>query len=318
MIALSSLIGCQGIRTPGGSSSSQSGTLALNPASENFGEVTVGSHQAATVVVTNAGEAPVDISQIYLSGNAFELGGISVPATVSPSQTATFTVTFAPQASGAASGVVTIKSDGTSPTLNLALSGTGTTAVGQLSITPATIALGSVTVGESNMASGNLRASGSNVTVTAAGVNNAAFSLSGLSLPVIIAAGHSVPFTVTFTPEKTGAANASLTFTSNAQLATIVENLSGTGTAAVTYSVKLAWEASTSPNISGYNVYRALFSGSCGSFSKINSLLNTSTTYTDAGVVGGSSYCYATTAVNSRNEESGYSNIVSNIQIPAP
>jgi len=50
----------------------------------------------------------------------------------------------------------------------------------------------------------------------------------------------------------------------------------------------------------------------------INPGLNTGTLYTDSTVVDGTSYCYATTAVNSTNEESGYSNIVSNVQIPAP
>jgi len=80
----------------------------------------------------------------------------------------------------------------------------------------------------------------------------------------------------------------------------------------------LSWDASTSPNISGYNIYRAVYSGSCGSYSKINAVLNTSTLYTDSTVVDGTSYCYAATAVNSSEEESGYSNIVSNVQIPAP
>jgi len=51
---------------------------------------------------------------------------------------------------------------------------------------------------------------------------------------------------------------------------------------------------------------------------KINSSLNTSMVYDDSLVVDGASYCYATTAVNSSNEESAYSNIVSDIQVPAP
>jgi fibronectin type 3 domain-containing protein len=81
----------------------------------------------------------------------------------------------------------------------------------------------------------------------------------------------------------------------------------------------LSWEASSSPNISGYNVYRAVYVSSCGSYSKINgSILDTSTAYTDSSVADGAAYCYATTAVNSGNEESGYSNIASDVQIPAP
>lgn len=49
-----------------------------------------------------------------------------------------------------------------------------------------------------------------------------------------------------------------------------------------------------------------------------HSVLDTSTLYPDSTVVDGTAYCYASTAVNTSNEESGYSNIVSNIQIPPP
>jgi len=178
--------------------------------------------------------------------------------------------------------------------------------------------LGIVVVGTSGSSSGKLTASGASVTVTGASTNNSAFSVSGLPLPVTIPAGQSVSFTVTFSPATTGAASATLTITSNAQPSTTTEALTGTGAAAPTHSVNLSWNASTSPNIAGYNVYRAVYSSSCGSFSKINPLLNTGTLYTDSNVVDGTSYCYATTAVNTSNEESSYSNIVSNVQIPAP
>lgn len=89
-------------------------------------------------------------------------------------------------------------------------------------------------------------------------------------------------------------------------------------TPASPHTVNLSWNASTSAGITGYNIYRAVYSNSCGDFARINSALNTSTQYTDTGVTGGTSYCYATTAVNASNQESGYSNIVSNLQIPAP
>ena len=82
------------------------------------------------------------------------------------------------------------------------------------------------------------------------------------------------------------------------------------------HSVDLSWAASTSSNVSGYNVYRAAYSSSCGPFSRINSALLATTSYTDSTVTNGASYCYAATAVNTNEEESGYSNIVTNIQIP--
>jgi hypothetical protein len=231
---------------------------------------------------------------------------------------ASFSVTFSPSSAGTASGNVTITSNASNPMFTIPLSGTATAAAGQLAVTPTTLAFGSVVAGTSGSTSASLTATGANVTVTGASSNNSVFSVGGLSFPVTIPAGQSVSFTVTFSPQIAGAATATLTFTSNAQPSTTSESLTGTGTAAPTHSVNLSWNASTSSNISGYNIYRAVYVNSCGSFSKINSLLNTSTLYTDSVVADGTSYCYATTAVNSSNEESGYSNIVSNVQIPAP
>lgn len=189
---------------------------------------------------------------------------------------------------------------------------------GQLAVSPPSLSLGSAMTGTTATGSGSLTVSGASVTVTAADSNNSQFSVSGLSLPVTINAGQSVPFTVTFTPTAVGAANGTLTFTSNAQ-GTTAETLSGTGTQAPTHSVSLSWDASPSANISGYNIYRGVYIAlSCGAFSKINTSLNTSTAYTDSSVTDGTSYCYATTAVNSSNQESGFSNVASNVQIPAP
>jgi Abnormal spindle-like microcephaly-assoc'd, ASPM-SPD-2-Hydin len=193
-----------------------------------------------------------------------------------------------------------------------------TTGSAQLAVSPATLNAGNVVVGASGTASGSLTASGGSVIVTAASSNNSQFTLSGLSLPVTIASGGSVPFTVTFNPSAAGVANATLTFTSNAQPSTSTGGATGTGTAAPAYSVNLSWNASSSSNVAGYNIYRAVYQSSCGVFSRVNSDLNTNTLYTDSTVADGTSYCYATTAVNSSNEESSYSNIVSAVEIPAP
>jgi len=84
-----------------------------------------------------------------------------------------------------------------------------------------------------------------------------------------------------------------------------------------THSVYLSWNASISPDVSGYNIYRAVYAKSCGSFSKLNSELTVETIYTDSSVVNSASYCYATTAVNAKKAESGFSEIVSNVHIPA-
>lgn len=294
------------------------GELGSDPTSLSFGSVTIGNNDSLPETITNTGGSSITVSQVAVSGAGFSVSGITAPLTLGANQSATFNVIFTPASSGVASGAVTVSSTATNPTLSIGLSGTGTSAVGQLTVTPGTLGLGSVVVGTSGTAYGSLKATNANVTVTAAKSNNSVFSVSGVSLPFTIIEGQSVPFAVTFSPLTTGDASATLTFSSNAQPSRTTETLTGTGTPQPTYMVNLAWNPSSSPNISGYNIYRAVYKASCGSFSKINSTLEANTSYSDAVVVDGTDYCYATTAVNSQNEESGYSNVVSDVQIPAP
>jgi hypothetical protein len=256
---------------------------------------------------------------VGISGTGFTVSGITTPVTLGAGQSASFSASFTPQSAGSASGSVMITSNASNPTLTIPLSGTGVAVVGQLTVTPSTLAVGSVVVGTSGTASGSLNASGASVTVTAASTSNSQFNVGGLALPITIPAGQSTPFTVTFSPLVDGAASGGLTFTSNAQSSTATETLTGTGTPAPAHTVNLSWSASSSSEISGYNIYRALYVNSCGSYSKINgSALDAVTTYSDTTATDGTNYCYATTAVNSSNEESGYSNIVANVQIPSP
>ena len=84
--------------------------------------------------------------------------------------------------------------------------------------------------------------------------------------------------------------------------------MTGTGTPAAVHMVSLSWTESTSSNIAGYNIYRAIYNSACGAYSKINSGLNVTTTYTDTSVVDGETYCYVTTAVDWSDAESGCSN----------
>jgi len=293
------------------------GALGASPTSLNFGTVTVGSNQGLAETLTNTGGSTVTISQIAISGAGFTFNGISTPATLTAGQSANFTVTFTPTSAASVSGSVTVTSNGSNSTLAIALAGTGSAVAGQLSVTPAPVAVGSVVDGTSGTATGSLSATGANVTITAASSSNARFTISGLSLPAIIPAGQSVPFTVTYGPLVSGVDSSNLSFTSNAQVATTTDTATGTGTPAPVHTVSLTWNASTSPNISGYNIYRAVYVTSCGAYTRINgATLDTATSYTDTVVVNGTNYCYATTAVDSTNAESGYSNIVSNVQIP--
>lgn len=297
------------------------GTLSASPTSIAFGSVAVGSTSAILITtLTNTGGATVSFTSSSMSSGPFNWGNIGtcpVPGTLAPGATCTVSAKFVPVAVGTFGATITMGSNASNSSLSIPLSGTGTATAGALSVTPSTLGLGSVVVGKSGTASATITATGTSVTVTAANTNNSVFSVGGLSLPATIPAGQSIPFSITFSPVVSGTVNATLTLSSNASPPTTTEALTGSGTAAATYSVALSWNASTSSGVVGYNVYRAAYTMSCGTYMKVNSVLNTGTLYTDSAVADGNHYCYATTAVDSSNQESVYSNIVSNVQIPS-
>lgn len=94
------------------------------------------------------------------------------------------------------------------------------------------------------------------------------------------------------------------------------DSQSGTLASAFTFfhTVALAWAGSSS-TVSGYNVYRSSTSG--GPYNRINSALLPGTAFTDNNVQAGQTYFYVTTAVNSSNVESGYSNQAQAV-VPSP
>jgi hypothetical protein len=290
------------------------GTLSANPASLSFGTVQVGSSRNLSETLTNTGGSAVNISQANVTGTGFSITGLTLPTTLTPGQSVTFTATFAPTTAGAVSGNLAIISDASNATLNIALSGTGA-APGLLTVTPATLAFGNVIVDASLSLNGSLTATGASVLVSAGSSNSSEFVLSGISLPKTIAAGQSASFTVTFTPNASGAASANLTFLSDASNSPTVELLTGNGLAPQPHSVDLTWNASQSPGVVGYNIYRRAPTGSYGS--PINVALDAGTAYTDTTVSAGQTYLYVAKAVDGNGLESGPSNEIQAV-IPTP
>jgi hypothetical protein len=290
------------------------GTLSANPTSLSFGSVQVGNTASLSETLTNTGGSAVTISQANVTGAGFSITGLTLPTTLNAGQSVTFTAKFAPTAPGAVSGNLAIVSDASNSTLNIALSGTGV-AAGQLSVSPGTLSFGNVIVNTSLSLNGSLTASGASVTVTSGTSDSSEFVLSGITFPKTIAAGQSASFTVTFTPNASGATSASLTFISNASNSPTIETLTGTGQTPQPHSVDLSWTASQSPGVVGYNIYRSSVAG--GPYSKVNSTLNADTTYTDTTVTAGQTYFYVVKAVDGNDVESGPSNEVQAV-IPTP
>lgn len=278
--------------------------VSASPSSLSFGPVAVGHTVTDAVVIRNPNSGSETIDSFQATGSGFTVSGPSTPLTLSAGQTLTLKVSFDPQSAGIDTGSVHLAG----PNIMIPLTGTGTQA-GQLTISPASLNFGNVDVGSSTTQPSSFTATGSAVTISSGGSNNSQFSISGVSFPLTIAAGQSVPFDVVFTPTQTGAESATLMFTDNATNQGS-ESLSGTGIQQQ-YSVNLSWNPSTS-QVSGYNVYRGT---KPGSYSKINSSLDPSTSYTDTTVSAGTTYYYAATSVTSSGQESGY---CSPIQVSIP
>lgn len=287
--------------------------LAASPSSVNFGNVQVGSSQTRYETLTNSGKSTVTISQATVTGAGFSLSGLSLPLSLNNGQSVTFSVLFTPKVGGSTRAGIAVVSNASTPALSIALSGTGISA-GHLITSVTTLNFGSVTLGTSKMLTATLTATGSSVTVSSATSTSPEFSLGGLSLPATIAAGQSASFTLTFAPQSSGTASGSISLTSNAANTPTVETLTGSGTATSLHSASLHWNSSPSVVV-GYNVYRSATSG--GPYTKVNPVLDASTSYIDSSVQGGTTYYYVSTAVDTSGTESIYSN-QSQVVIPSP
>jgi hypothetical protein len=290
------------------------GNLSPNPTSLAFGSVQVGSNKKLSETVTNTGGSTVTISSASVGNAAYSISGLTLPTTLSTGQSVTFNLTFAPGTATSITTNLTLVSNAGNSPLIIALSGTGT-APGQLGVSPASLSFGDVVVGASSTLSSSLSATGAAVTVSSVNSSSPEFTINGLSLPAVLSTGQSLPYSVTFTPQTSGTATATVTFVSNASNAPTHQTAAGNGTPPPQHSVGLSWTASGSQDVVGYNVYRGGVSG--GPYSKINASLDASTNYTDNQVVAGQTYYYVATAVDGNGVESGHSNQTQAV-IPTP
>lgn len=216
------------------------------------------------------------------------------PATASDNG-AQFTVTVADSAGSVTSTAAILTVNAASSILNVSST---SLAFGNVNVsTPST-----QTVTLTNMG-------GSLLTISSVVVAGAGFNASGAILGLLLSIGQTANLTATFDPAEAGNATGSITVASNAANSPLVITLSGTGVAPeASHSVSLSWAASTS-SVGGYNVCSSRVSG--GPYAKLTPFELAATSYTDSSVQQGQTYYYVVTAVNSQNQESGYSAQVS-------
>jgi len=210
-------------------------TLSASPASVAFGNVLVNQSSTLTVTIANSGTANVTISGASMAGTGFSV--VTQPAypdVLAPNTAAQYTLRFAPTATGAASGSLTVLSSATNSPTAVSLSGTGVAATMTLSASPASVAFGNVLVNQSSTLTTAITNTGNqSVTINAATIRGTGFTIvTQPSYPDVLAPNATAQYTVAFAPTATGAASAMLSVTSNATNSPTSVSLSGTGVAA--------------------------------------------------------------------------------------
>jgi Abnormal spindle-like microcephaly-assoc'd, ASPM-SPD-2-Hydin/Domain of unknown function (DUF4402) len=286
--------------------------LTPSATSLNFGNIAVGSTSTQSVTLTSSGTTAVTLNSASISGTGFTVSGATFPVTLSPKQTVTLAVKYAPTVAGSSAGTLNISSNASSsPTISL--SGTaGSTP--SLTVSPTSLSFGDVTVGSSASLGVILKAGGAgSVTVRSAAISGTGFSMSGASFPVTLTPNQSVTLQVKFAPTAAKTVTGTLAISSNLLTNPNVSvGMSGTGTQ---HQVSLSWSApsSSSDPVAGYHIYRA--TGTSSSYARLNSAISTQTSYLDSTVAGGTSYLYYVKSVDASGNESSPSNSVS-VTIP--
>jgi len=283
--------------------------VTVSPANLAFGNVGVGASSKLPVVLTNTTPRDLTIPRVRTQGPGFSVSGATFPLTLAAGKKLNLEVTFKPQTVGPAGGSSFVAG----PSVEIPFTGFGVsvgTSKPELAIIPAKLNFGDVAVGTTEKRTIELSASGGDVTVSSASSSSSQFAVLDPPLPLKVSVGNNVSLNVAFTPQASGQPAATLSFASDAADSPAHSALIGTGTVAF---VSLSWNASTSTEVTGYNIYRK--ASSTGSYTRINSKLDPNTNYTDATVTHGTTYYYATTAVNSKGKESEYSN---GVQVVVP
>src|ERR1019366_10361420 len=177
VVALSGLLGCQGLTTPG--------QLTFAPTSINFGNVQTGTSQTHPGAITNTGQSSITVTRVVVSGAGYSISSVTEPLTLAVGKSATFRVLFAPTNAGGADGNIGVSTE--NGTANIALSGMGV-APGDLTTSPSSFNFGTELVGNASTQTETLKnTGGADLTVTAATVSGTGFSYTGLPLPLTLA-----------------------------------------------------------------------------------------------------------------------------------
>src|SRR5712664_1179724 len=298
------LSGCSGLVNASGTNSIAA--IQVNPASVNFGSAVVGKKVSQSVSVANTGSMPVNISQANVSNSQFSVSGLVMPLSLPVGQSSSFQVSFAPNSSGNVTGTLTVTTDAGVASQQVALSGTATAAPQQISLNPASLNLGTITVGGTGNGTATVsNVGGSNLTVSLISVNGGPFGVSGITTPSTIVPGSSITLNVTYSPTIAGSNSGAISFTSNDPLTpTSTISLVGTATA-----------AAVAPTITTAPVNQTVTAGQTGSFTVVaggTAPLSYQWQKNGANIAGATAACYTTPVTTTSDSGSTFAAVVTN------
>ncbi|WP_370085300.1 beta strand repeat-containing protein [Streptacidiphilus sp. MAP12-16] len=209
--------------------------LSTTPGSVSFANQPTGVPISASVQFTNTGTGNETISSTSTPAAPWSVTGAPAAGTViAPGNSFIESVTYSPTVAGSSTDTLSVTS--TSGTFSVPLSGSAVTGQGHLTITPTTLAFGSIPVGTSSAPLSFTVTNDGNVPVT---LNKAKAPVGTFSSPNAIAEGtvigpnQSVVVPVVFTPAAVGAAADSYEITGNTGQGALYVQLTGTGVASL-------------------------------------------------------------------------------------
>lgn len=208
--------------------STPQGQLAASPANASFASVIAGASSSQAITVSNSGSANATISNVAVSGAGFSTTGLNLPLVIAAGQSTTFNVTFAPAttASGSVGGSIALTSDASNKLLTIPASASVVAAARLLAASPQSASFPNVAAGSTTSQTITLTNSGnSSTTLFSISVSGTGFGTSGVTLPLVIAAGQSSTFNITFAAgaaATSGNLNGSISLTSDASVSTLM------------------------------------------------------------------------------------------------
>ena len=204
--------------------------VTASPGALSFGSVVTGTTSAAqTVTVSNPTGSAAAVSSIAATGDFSQTN--TCGSSIAANGSCTVSVKFAPTATGARTGTLTVNAGGVTNTVSL--TGTGTAPGPVLNAAPASLSFAGTDVGSSSAAQAVTVTNSGTAAATVSGVT-ATGDFSQTNNCSSVATGSSCTVNVTFKPTASGTRTGTLTVTSNANNSPATVSLTGSGIGATT------------------------------------------------------------------------------------